>query len=220
MRRHEVVQRIGPHVGGGVAVQGGLLADIVGAGPVPARDGPVGDAVGRGVHPVVGYGLHELARRELGRRGGAGEEAAHVHEHVAQQHADEQEVQPSHARGRAMVASGPSRAAAAEAVVELAEQAVVILAVAPVRLLALGGEEARAGAVDRIVPIGHLRVNLRFEHPDVGEVAVALGVIQAVADHEIVRAVHAHVLRVDGGLLAGDVLPQEGRDLQRGGVAA
>ena len=48
----------------------------------------------------------------------------------------------------------------------------------------------------------------------IGEVAVALREVEAVTHDELVGTMRSHVLRIDGGLLALNVLPQEGGDLK------
>src|SRR4029079_14548828 len=61
-------------------------------------------------------------------------------------------------------------------------------------------------------------VDVRSEGADVAQVAVALAVVEAVADHELVGDVPAHVLDLDRHL-QGFGLAEEGADLHAGRLA-
>src|SRR6202022_177758 len=60
--------------------------------------------------------------------------------------------------------------------------------------------------------------NLGYNNPrdnaDVRQVAIALGVIQSVADHELIRNLEAHVIPFDGHFPARGLV-EESRDLER-----
>ena len=57
-----------------------------------------------------------------------------------------------------------------------------------------------------------------LQNADIGQVAIALGVVEAVSNDESVRALKAHVLAIDFGLL-GVLLLQKRRNGDRCGIA-
>src|SRR5699024_9747658 len=83
----------------------------------------------------------------------------------------------------------------------------------PLRQPAAASSPSQGSLLCRALP-----EHLVLEDADVGEVAVVVGVVQAVAHHKVVRALEAHIVRREVGVVA-HLLVEEGDGLHALGTA-
>ena len=217
---HEFGQRVGAQVGRSEGHEGVLIADLVGLGPVLALDGVGHRNVGRLADLAVLDGAHELARGELHRVlvGLTLHGAAHGHH---DNHEDERIQQDAAPVGLARTSVFVGRAV--DGIEELLHLRATFFLALVALCVGLAGVYRLAGLLLVVVLFTHLVTpccrtgrpcwsdrpaevltlnELRLEHADIGQVAVLLVVIEAIAHHELVGALETHVARVDGSSAA------------------
>ena len=201
---HELVERVGSHIDGLVLHERVGVALVVLGLPVGARDAAVLRLERDGGDAAVLHGGNELVGGERVHLGvGRKRVDPHREEQVCHDGDHDERGDEPRPLGIGLVITVAGRAEVVE----------WILVGHGVRLLA---ERHTRTAVVRARLLG---IDPRLEHADIGQVAVALGVVETIAHDELVGHVGAHVVRLDGRRVTGDVLDGEGHDAHRVGAA-